>query len=76
MRIGPPGRGAVAGRGLRAAGLSGRQAAEPSRAVDRGAVGLWAAGLLLAKPVERSYSRDKNSQSTAIFGTQANLYGV
>ena len=23
--------------------------------------------------VERSYSRDKNSQSTAIFGTQANL---
>ena len=26
--------------------------------------------------VERSYSRDKSSQSTAIFGTQANLYGV
>ena len=23
-----------------------------------------------------NYSRDKNSQSTAIFGTQANLYGV
>ena len=39
IRAGPPGRGAVAGRGPRAAGLSGRQAAEPSRAVGRGPLG-------------------------------------
>ena len=33
---GPPGRGAVAGRGPRAAKPSGRRAAGPSRAVGRG----------------------------------------
>ena len=42
---GPPGRGAVAGRGPRADGPSGRRATGPSRAVGR-----WAAGLLSAKP--------------------------
>jgi len=34
-----PGRWAVAGRGPRAAGPSGRRAAEPSRAVGRGPLG-------------------------------------
>ena len=36
---GPPGRGAVAGRGPRADGPSGRRAAGPSRAVGRGPLG-------------------------------------
>ena len=40
---GPPGRGAVAGRGPRAAGLRGRR--------GPWAAGRWAAGLLLAKPL-------------------------
>ena len=36
---GPPGRGAVAGRGPRADGPLGRRAAGPSRAVGRGPLG-------------------------------------
>ena len=51
---GPPGRRAVAGRGPRAAGSSGRRAAGPWRAAGR-----WAAGLLLAKPHQNQYLREK-----------------
>ena len=48
IRNGPPGRGAVAGRGQGAAG--------PSQAVGRGPLVRrrpWAAGLLLAKPPKK-----------------------
>ena len=44
MGRGPPGRRAVEGRGPRAAGPQGRQAAGPSRAVDRGPLGLGPLG--------------------------------
>ena len=39
IRTGPPGRGAVAGRGPRADGPSGRRAAGPSRTVGSGPLG-------------------------------------
>ena len=70
--------------GYRASGLPDRRAAGPSRAVGRGPLGLraagplgrggpWAAGLLLAKPVERmglpfdpNFEKDKANDAVTL----------
>ena len=63
IRTEPPGRGAVAGRGPRAAGPSGRRAAGPLRAVGRGPLGR---GPAFSKTPLKDYPRNKFNNSFII----------